>query len=157
MCIALRPKRVGVKSGMFTLLHAGHVAALQYCRERCDHLILLTNTDDRVAAKRGCAPISLQDRLFMLQALSCVDETSWFSQLTEEEWVKVYKDTRLKEEHGEAAELILFHDPVIENSGHVPCQTIADEIIYVPYVPSKAAKTSVSDMFKLIKQYGEVK
>ncbi len=147
-------KRVGIKSGCWTLLHAGHIAALRYARERCDHLIVLTNTDDRVAAKRGCVPVSMHDRLEILRELRCVDEVDWFSQADETEWVEKFNTERLREEFGEDAKLILFHDQVLEDASFVPCRGLVDEIIYIPYTPSRAMKTSVQDIFKLIKDYG---
>ncbi len=152
------PKRVGIKSGCFTLLHTGHIAALRYARERCDHLIVLTNTDDRVAAKRGCVPVTMRDRIKILKELRCVDEVDWFSHITEDIWVQKFKDTRLYQEFGDDAQLILFHDQdLMLRAEPYPCQTIADDIVFIPYTPSERNKTSVKDMFKLIKQYGDVR
>lgn len=157
MC-ASQPKRVGIKSGCWTLLHVGHIRALQYARERCDHLIVLTNTDDRVAKKRGCVPVSMYERLEILRELRCVDEVDWFSHITEEMWARKFKDERLYQEFGNDAQLIVFHDQDLSiRSEPYPCQTVADEIIFIPYTPSTAHKTSVRDMFKLIKQYGDIK
>ncbi len=147
-------KTIGLKSGCWTLLHDGHASALRFAASQCDWLIVLTNSDDRLAAKRGCVPLPLYDRMKLLSSLSYVDEVDWFSQRTEEEWVQKFKDQRFDKEFEEGAKLIVFHDPVIENSGHVPCQTIADEIVFIPYTPSAAAKTSVSQIFKLIKDHG---
>lgn len=155
MSTASQPKRVGIKSGCWTILHAGHIAALRYARERCDHLIVLTNTDDRVAAKRGCVPVSMRDRLDILRELRCVNEVGSFPQLTEENWVSFYKDNILYRKHGEDAKLIMFHDAILEGSDNVPCTDMADEIVFIPYAPSVEMKTSVNTIFKLIKDYGE--
>ena len=152
------PKRVGIKSGCWTLLHVGHIQALQYAKERCDHLIVLTNTDDRVATKRGCVPVTMHDRIKILKELRCVDEVDWFSHATEDMWVRKFKDTRLYPEFGDDAQLILFHDQdLMLRAEPYPCQTIADDLVFIPYTPNERNKTSVKDMFKLIKQYGDIR
>lgn len=154
MC-ASQPKRVGIKAGCFTLLHAGHMRALRYAKEKCDHLIVLTSTDDRIADKKGCVPVSINDRIDILMELKCVDEVSFFSHLTEEIWVQEFKEERLYKEFGNDAKLLVFHDPVLKSSSTPPCQSIADEIVFIPYWP-REGKRSVSDMFQLIKDYGKI-
>ncbi len=140
--------RVGIKAGAFTLLHAGHVQALRYCADRCDHLIVLTNEDRWILKKKGCVPLPLKQRLIILGSIKGVEEVHSFKSATEDFWVMDFKRNQLQQRFGLSAELIVFHDP--EVSHPVPCQSIADEIVFVPYTPP-GAKYSVTDMFDTIR------
>lgn len=139
--------RVGIKAGCFTLLHAGHVRALQYCAEHCDYLIVLTNTDDKIFRKKGCVPISLEERMTMLRAIKGVDLVCSFKKETEEEWVRNFKYIYANQ-LGDC-ELIVFHDPEVPEP--IPCKDVADKIVFVPHLPADGPKYSVSDMFAIIR------
>lgn len=139
--------RVGIKAGCFTLLHAGHVHALRYCAERCDHLIVLISTDDKIFRKKGCVPLPLEQRLDIIESIKGVEEVHSFNGATEDFWVMSFKTNQLRQRFGLGAELIIFHDP--EVSHPIPCQSIADEIVFVPHTPP-GAKYSVTDMFDTI-------
>jgi cytidyltransferase-like protein len=138
-------KIVGVKSGCFTILHWGHIYALEYAKERVDYLIVLTNTDDRIEEKKGCVPIPLDQRLKILASLRCVDEVSWFPQATEDLWVKKFRETRLHQEFGEDSRIIMFHDPNVYDNP--PCRLFADELVFIPRIAA-----SVTDIFKSVRQ-----
>lgn len=45
--------RVGLANGCFDIQHEGHVRFLHWCREQCDRLIVLVNTDESVARLKG--------------------------------------------------------------------------------------------------------
>lgn len=68
-------KRVGFTSGVFDLLHAGHVSYLFEAKNLCDILIVGLNADDSVRRLKGSTrPICSQtDRAVVLAALSSVD------------------------------------------------------------------------------------
>jgi len=137
-------KRVGIKSGCFSLIHAGHLYALEYARARCDHLIVLTNDNDKIRRKKGCVPIPLEDRMRLLKALRCVDEVGTFVGEREDAWVQDFKNNRLYQEFGPDAKLVVFHDPEVADD--FPCKSIADEIIFITRIDR-----SVTDIFEMIK------
>lgn len=59
--------------GGFNLLHAGHLAALEYARKRCDHLIVIIVRDQSIRShKLYTEPI--EDRYMKLRAVKWVDE-----------------------------------------------------------------------------------
>ncbi len=60
--------------GTFDLLHVGHLTLLQYCKTLGDVLIVGVASDHVVNSYKPNVPvIPLDQRLEMLQALSCVD------------------------------------------------------------------------------------
>lgn len=67
--------RVVVTNGCFDILHRGHAECLQWARERGDCLVVLVNDDEGVRELKGeRRPVnSLEDRLYMLRSLRCVD------------------------------------------------------------------------------------
>ena len=71
-------------NGCFDCLHVGHIRLLQFARQFGSRLIVGLNSDDSIKRIKGITrPIVNQDdRTFMLQALSCVDEVVIFNEDT---------------------------------------------------------------------------
>lgn len=139
-----RQNIVGIKAGCFTLIHSGHITALREAKKHCDWLIVLTNLDRRIKKKKGCIPIPLMDRMKILSSIEYVDEVHPFQDQTEELWVNVFKTTRLHQEFGKHAKLVVFHDPEVEHNP--PCLGIADDLIFIPRID-----VSVTDIFQSIR------
>lgn len=81
-------------NGTFDVLHAGHLALLNYAKSLGDYLVVGIDTDDRVKEKKGSArPVnSAEDRALMLVNLKAVDEVRYFSSDSElESMVKSVK------------------------------------------------------------------
>lgn len=68
-------ERLVMTNGCFDVLHAGHVAMLQEARAMGDALIVAVNSDDSIKRLKGPnRPINgIEDRILVLEALSCVD------------------------------------------------------------------------------------
>ena len=69
-----RPQPVGIITGVFDLLHPGHMYLLQWCRERCEFLIVMLQkfTDERPDKRE---PIQTwEERQLQLQGIRYVDE-----------------------------------------------------------------------------------
>jgi cytidyltransferase-like protein len=139
--------KVGVKSGVFTLLHSGHIWCFQHCSEQVDRLIVLTNDDEYVKNKKGIVPVPLDERLIILSSIRYIDEVHSFSGPTEEIWIKPFAEQRLKQEFGDGAKLIVFHSDELEGQDYVPGQKYADEIRFVPKIKSPV-QSSVTRIFE---------
>lgn len=64
----------GIYAGVWDLLHPGHLLALQWARERCDHLTAALNIDPTVDNPKKRKPIeSKADRVERLKACRYVD------------------------------------------------------------------------------------
>ena len=66
--------RVGIVTGVFDLLHPGHIKLLHWCRERCEFLIVMLQkfTDERPNKR---APIQTwEERQLQLLGIRYVDE-----------------------------------------------------------------------------------
>ena len=68
-------------NGTFDVLHAGHLALLNYAKSLGDYLIVGIDTDERVKEKKGSSrPINnAKERSLMLIKLKAVDEVQYFS------------------------------------------------------------------------------
>ena len=67
-------KQVGIITGVFDLIHPGHFKLLQWCRERCEFLIVMLQkfTDERPDKRE---PIQTwEERQLQLQGIRYVDE-----------------------------------------------------------------------------------
>lgn len=65
----------GYASGVFDMLHIGHLNILRHARAACDHLIVGVASDGYVEALKGVSPvIPLVERLEIVGALGLVDE-----------------------------------------------------------------------------------
>jgi len=82
--LATQGRRVVLTNGCFDLLHAGHVASLEYARSQGDALFVAVNDDATVkrAKGRGRPVQPLADRLRVLASLACVDATFAFAEET---------------------------------------------------------------------------
>ena len=141
--------KVGIKCGVFSLIHAGHIQCIQDCRKYCDYLILLTNEDKYVMNKKGCVPIELDDRKYILEHIKGVDEVHSYEGFNEHFWVATFKSFRLHEEFGADAKLVMLHTAELKNEIWVPGRNIADEIVFIERTERRA---SVSEIFEKIRK-----
>lgn len=77
-----RGKKIIFTNGCFDLIHRGHIDLLNRAKQLGDILVVGVNDDQSVAALKGpTRPINtLEDRLSVLNALSCIDYIIPFSQ-----------------------------------------------------------------------------
>jgi D-glycero-beta-D-manno-heptose 1-phosphate adenylyltransferase len=71
-------------NGCFDIIHRGHLELLQYCRDIGNYVIVGLNSDDSVKRLKGNERpyFNEQDRKFLLESLSCVDEVHIFDEDT---------------------------------------------------------------------------
>lgn len=68
-------KTIGFTAGVFDLFHVGHLRLLQSAKARCDFLRVGVISDDVCAIlKRKIPIVPLEQRIEIVQALTCVDE-----------------------------------------------------------------------------------
>ncbi len=86
-------KRIVFTNGCFDILHRGHIGYLNRAKELGDILIVGMNSDESVRRLKGPdRPInSLQDRVRVLEALSCVDHIIGFAKDTPLELVRALR------------------------------------------------------------------
>lgn len=70
-----RPGVVGYIPGAWDMFHVGHLNALRFARERCDHLVVGVTSDEELERVKGRRPIvPLAERLEVIGAIGIVDE-----------------------------------------------------------------------------------
>ena len=92
-------ERIIMTNGVFDILHAGHVSYLTEARKLGDRLIVAVNDDASVRRLKGPSrPInSVEDRMQVLAALTCVDWVVPFSEDTPERLIcKLLPDILVK-------------------------------------------------------------
>lgn len=79
-----RDGRLVFTNGCFDLLHRGHVEYLFAARELGDQLVIGVNTDASVRRLKGVGRpvVPLEDRLYVLAGLACVDAVTPFPEDT---------------------------------------------------------------------------
>ena len=76
--------KYGIFAGVFDLLHPGHLFALQWARQRCNHLTAALNIDPTVDNPRKQKPIETEaDRRVRLQACKFVNRVVTYTGETE--------------------------------------------------------------------------
>lgn len=66
-------QKIGVMPGGFNLLHAGHLAALEYAKEHCDYLMVVVVRDQSIRGHKMFTE-AIEDRYMKLRAVKWVDE-----------------------------------------------------------------------------------
>lgn len=67
--------KIGYISGMFDVLHIGHISILKYAKSVCEHLIVAVGTDDFIRSRKKREPImNYNDRVTIIRAIRYVDE-----------------------------------------------------------------------------------
>lgn len=86
-------RRIVFTNGCFDILHRGHVSYLHRAKGLGDVLIVAVNSDTSVRRLKGAGrPInSLDDRLLVLEALSCVDHVVAFEEDTPDALLQVVR------------------------------------------------------------------
>jgi len=86
-------RRIVFTNGCFDLLHRGHIAYLNAAKSLGDVLVVGVNSDDGVRRLKGPErPVnSLEDRLTMLAALSCIDHLAAFDGDTADELIEAVR------------------------------------------------------------------
>lgn len=111
-------KRIVFTNGCFDIIHRGHVTSLNHAKALGDVLIVGMNTDDSVRRRKGPQrPINtLEERVHVMAALSCVDAVAPFDDDTPVELIRLVRpdvfvkggdytreslpEARVVEEHG---------------------------------------------------------
>lgn len=119
-------QRVGFTSGVFDLVHPGHVRYLAAARALCDRLIVAVNSDVSVRLLKGeRRPIMPEDaRLAVVQALASVDCAFLFDERSNQRNIEVLKpDMYIKA--GDYEKSRLSSAPLVESYG--------GEVLCVPF------------------------
>ncbi len=67
---------IGYTTGVYDMLHIGHLRLLQRAKSECDQLIVGVTTDELSVEAKGKRPVvPFQERRQMVSALRCVDLT----------------------------------------------------------------------------------
>lgn len=112
---------VVMTNGCFDILHAGHIQYLTQARQLGDHLIVALNDDESVRRLKGdYRPInSLEKRMAVLNALSCVDWVIPFAGDTPEHLIcQILPDILVKGGDYQVHEVV-GSDCVLEQGGQV--------------------------------------
>lgn len=114
-------ERIVFTNGCFDLLHAGHVQYLQQAARLGDRLIVAVNDDGSVQRLKGEGrPVnSVENRMLVLSALSCVDWVLPFSEDTPRELITDLMPDVLVKGGDYKPEEIAGNDVVTANGGSV--------------------------------------
>jgi len=114
-------RRVVFTNGVFDLLHPGHVRYLRAARALGDALIVGVNSDASVRSNKGPSrPLTPEDeRVEILEALSCVDAVVIFSEPTPHELIARLQPDVLVKGADWAEDAIVGRDIVEARGGRV--------------------------------------
>lgn len=111
-------RSVGFTSGVFDLLHEGHVSYLENAAALCDVLIVGVNSDASVRENKGpLRPICAEsERMAVVASLACVDYVFSFSELNNNQNIELLKpDIYIKA--GDYSKSQLSSAPLVEAYG----------------------------------------
>lgn len=79
---------VGITSGCFDLLHPMHIRYLEKCKNLCDILIVLVDSNYLIKKNKNKTPVfDEEERNFMIASLKIVDYSTIMNDLTDLEFI----------------------------------------------------------------------
>ena len=140
-------RRVVFTNGCFDILHRGHITYLSRAKALGDLLVVGVNSDDSVRRLKGSErPInSIDDRVEVLAALSCVDQIVVFDEDTPADLIRTLRpDVYVK--GGDYTRETLPEAPLVESLG--------GKVRILPYVEDQST-TSVIARIRRLDEPGE--
>lgn len=137
---SLKGKKIVFTNGCFDILHVGHVRYLNEARKLGDVLIVGINSDDSVKRLKGdTRPInSLNDRMEVLAALSCVDHVIPFEDDTPYELILDIQPDILVKGGDYRPEDVVGKDIVEAKGG---------KVVIIPLVEGKSTSSILKQFF----------
>jgi rfaE bifunctional protein nucleotidyltransferase chain/domain len=138
-----RDGRLVFTNGCFDLLHRGHVEYLFAARELGDHLVVGVNTDASVRRIKGAGRpvVPLDDRLYVLAGLACVDAVTPFPEDTPRELIAALLPDVLVKGGDYRAEDVVGGEEVRAAGG---------EVVILPFVDGR----STTGLIQRLEQHG---
>lgn len=129
-------KKIVFTNGCFDILHRGHIAFLNQAKALGDLLIVAVNSDDSVRRLKGEGrPInSLEDRVQVLEALSCIDYLIAFDEDTADHLIEAIRPDVFVKGGDYTADMIAEAALVKQYGGSV-------EIL--PYLPDRSTSNII--------------
>lgn len=125
----LKSNRIVFTNGCFDLLHNGHIYILEEAKKRGDKLIVGVNSDDSVKRLKGeTRPIlNQQERMQVLEALTCVDAVIVFEEDTPINLIKAIQPDVLIKGGDWSLDKIVGHEFVQSYNGVVESIPFVDQ------------------------------
>ncbi len=133
--------QVGFTSGVFDLLHLGHLSYLEDARKRCDKLVVAVNSDSSVRQNKGLLRpvISELERAKVVAGLACVDLVFVFSESNNNQNITDLKPS-IYIKAGDYAKESLSSASIIESQG--------GRVELVPFVSGNSSSAIIQKIIK---------
>lgn len=132
-----RSQRLVFTNGCFDILHRGHVEYLCAARELGDVLVVGVNTDASVRRLKGPGRpvVPLEDRLYVLAGLACVDAVTPFEEDTPRELVaELLPDILVKGGDYEPDQV----------AGAAEVRAAGGDVVILPFIPGRSTSALIS-------------
>lgn len=128
--------KIAATSGVFDLLHVGHINLLKLCKQKGDYVVVFLNSDASVKNIKGKnRPIQKEeDRKIILESLKYVDEVVLFDEKTPSRAIFLFMRT------------IDFYIKSNEYKRILPEGRLVDNVIFI-----KKDKNSTTNILKKLK------
>ena len=134
-----RAERLVFTNGCFDILHRGHVDYLYSARALGDALVVGVNTDASVRRLKGAGRpiVSVQDRMFVLAGLGCVDAVTPFDEDTPRDLIARLLPDVLAKGGDYRPDQVVGGEKVREAGG---------EVMILPFLPGRSTTRLIRTM-----------
>lgn len=118
---------IGFTSGVFDMLHIGHLNIIRRAKEQCEHLIVGVSTDELVESYKHKMPIiPFEERMAIVKALRYVDEVVAQTTMDKiEMWKMKHFDVMFHGDEWKGTDLYNLYESEFEKVGV--------KIVYLPH------------------------
>ena len=124
--MAEKKYKIGYTTGVFDLLHIGHLNILRRAKEQCEFLIVGVTTDELCLQRKGKRPVVCEhDRMELVSAIRYVDRVVEACREDSDAWLKWHYDRLFVGSDYKGTERFQRYEEFFRDKGV--------EIIYFPY------------------------
>jgi len=145
-----RQGRIVVTNGVFDLLHRGHITLLESARALGDVLFVGINSDESVRKLKGLGrPVHTeQDRVYVLNALRCVDYVTIFRDVRCTEFLRLARPTY----YAKGGDYTLA---TLDPGERAVLEAVGAKIVFIPTVEGRSTTRTIAKLSALPKGTGE--
>jgi cytidyltransferase-like protein len=141
---------LGIVSGYFAIIHAGHIHYLQHAKRHCDYLAVIVNNDIQLQNKKGDVYVPEHERMSIIKCIKYVDQV--FLSIDEDETVNKTVEKVWKNYAGTFDNIVFINDGDVVKDSDIREYEICKSLGIKPVLMNNRKINSSSNIIEKIRR-----